>query len=102
MVNFFPEGFWKTVAMIGMVLFFIFGLDVLLGARLVSFLNKVTGRRFHVDQAMVRALSDIKKTVDREYDVEHSMLRGWGRFVVSGSLFLGAALILLVLMPLLK
>lgn len=99
MVDFFPPGFWKTVAMIGMVIFFVLGFDLLMGARFVRLLSRTMNKKFHYDQAIVKVLSDLKKTSDREYDVDAPMLNGWGRFVVSGVLFFGAAIILMNLMP---
>ena len=99
MVEFFPAGFWKTVAMIGMILFIVLGLDLLVGARLVTFLGRTLNRKFHYDEIIVKALSDLKRGSDREFDIDRSILSGWGRFVMSGVLFFGAAIILMNLMP---
>ncbi len=99
MVDFFPLGFWKIVAMGGMVLLFAIGIDLLLGARVVVFLSQWTNRKFHVDQVVVRALADLKKNSDREYDMEHSLLHSWGRFIASGILLAGAVLMAVFLMP---
>ena len=99
MVDFFPPGFWKTVAMLGMILFFVLGIDLLVGARLVGFLSRVLNRKYQVDHAIVKVLTELKKNSDREYDVDRPMISGWGRFVVSGILFFGAAIILMNLMP---
>lgn len=99
MVEFFPPGFWKTVAMLGMILFFILGADLLAGARLTSFLSRTLNRRYQVDQAIAKVLANLQKSSDREYDVDRSMLAGWGRFVISGLLFFGAAMLLLNVMP---
>ena len=99
MVEFFPVGFWKTVAMAGMVLFFILGVDLLLGARMVGAFGRILNQKFQFDQIIVKVLSDIKRSSDREYDVDHSVLNGWGRFVLSGILFFGAVTILMNLLP---
>ena len=102
MDNFFPPGFWKTVAMIGMVVFFILGVDMFLGARMVIFLSKIFNRKFSVDQIMVQALTELKKTSDKEFDVDRSLMSGWGRFVMSGLLVFGGAIILVLLLPSLR
>ena len=102
MDNFFPPGFWRAVAMVGTIVFFVFGVDLLFGARFVSFLSNAVNRKFHVDQVVVQALTDLKKTSDKEFDVDHSLMHGWGRFVMSGLLIFGAAVILMLLLPHLK
>ena len=99
MGSFFPVGFWKTVAEIGMVVFFIFGVDLFLGARLVVFLSRICNRKFHVDQIVVQALAELKKTSDKEFDVEQSLLHGWGRIVMAGLLIFGGAIIMISLLP---
>lgn len=99
MSDFFPPGFWSTVATVGMVVFFIFGVDLLFGSKLVSALSRVVNKRYQVDQAVVQALQELKKMSDREFDMEHALLHGWGRFVMSGLLLFGAALILLNVLP---
>ena len=99
MDNFFPPGFWKTVAMSGMVVFFVLGADLLLGARLVVFLGKTCNKKFSVDAFLIKALAELKKTSDKEFDCESSLLHGWGRFVLSGLLFFGGAVILMSLLP---
>ena len=102
MVNIFPPGFWRGVVMIGMTLFFVLGVDLVLGARLVIFLSRTMNRKFLYDQFIVKALSDLKKGSDKEFDVEHSMMYGWGRIVMGGLLLFGGALILMSLLPRLK
>jgi hypothetical protein len=99
MPNFFPPGFWKTVAELGMLIFFIFGVDLLLGARLVRFLNGSLNKRFQVDQQIINALQDLKKRSDKEFDVDNSLMHGWGRLVMIGLLLFGAALIFLSVLP---
>ena len=99
MVNYFPPGFWKTVAMMGMTLFFVLGVDMLLGARLVIFLNKTVNKKFNVDGMLMQALTELKKGSDKEFDVDRSLMRGWGRFVMSGLLLFGGAIILMSVLP---
>ena len=99
MTEFFPEGFWKAVAMIGMMVFFVLGVDLLLGARLMIFLGRTLNRSFQVDQVIVKILTSLKHNSDRQYDMDRPMLNGWGRFVVSGILFFGAIIILMQLLP---
>lgn len=93
MEGFFPQGFWPGVAMIGMVVFLVFGLDLLFGARLVLGMSRLVNRKFQFDQAMIHALERLKKASDREYDMEGPLLKGWGRFVMSGLLFFGASML---------
>ena len=102
MVDFFPPGFWKVTAMVGMIVFFIVGLDLLLGARLVSFLGQTMNRKFHIDPTVVKALSDLKENSDKEFDTERTLLHSWGRFIASGVLFFCALLMMTVLIPRLK
>lgn len=99
MNNFFPPGFWKMVAEIGMVVFFVLGVDLLVGSRLVTHMSRTMNKKFHVDQIVVHALEALKKNSDKEFDVDHSLLHGWGRFVMSGLLLFGGALILFSLLP---
>ena len=99
MVQFIPPGFWKTVAMMGMALFFVLGVDMLLGAKMVMFLSKTVNRKFNVDKTLMQALTELKKTSDKEFDVDKSLLYGWGRFVMSGLLIFGGAVILTSLLP---
>ena len=99
MDNFFPPGFWPTVAMIGMVVFFVFGVDLLFGAKFISFMSQTVNKKVHIDQMVINALEELKKKSDREFDMESSLLKGWGRFVVSGLLIFGAALIFFNLLP---
>ena len=99
MDNFFPPGFWKTVALLGMLLFFVLGVDLMLGARCIQSLNKFLNKKFHVDEAVVQALVEFKRKTDKEFDLDKSLMRGWGRFVMSGLLLFGGALILLALIP---
>jgi hypothetical protein len=82
-----------------MIVFFVFGVDLMFGARLVRFLSETANRKFQVDQAIIHALHELKKASDREFDVDSSLIRGWGRFVVSGLLFFGAVMILVNLLP---
>ena len=102
MVDFFPPGFWKTVAMMGMIVFFVLGVDMLLGARLVIFLNRTVNKRFNVDGLLTQALAELKKTSDREFDIDRSIMKGWGRFVMSGLLLFGGAILLMSVLPNLK
>ena len=102
MSQFFPTGFWTMVAICGMTVFFVFGVDLLFGAKIISSLSRIVNRKYRVDQALVAALEEIKKASDREFDMEHALLRGWGRFVMSGILLFSASLILLNVLPRLK
>ena len=102
MSDFFPAGFWSVTAIFGMCIFFVFGVDLLFGAKMVSTLSRIFNRKYRVDQAVVAALEEIKKASDREFDIEHALLRGWGRFVMSGILLFSASLILLNVLPRLK
>ena len=99
MENFFPPGFWKTLALLGMVLFFALGVDLMLGARFIKGLNNFLNKKFRVDEAVVEALTEFKRKSDKEFDLDKSLMRGWGRFVMSGLLIFGAALILMLLLP---
>lgn len=99
MSDFFPAGFWYTVAMVGMCIFFVFGVDLLFGSKLVSLMSRLANKTFHFDQAVVSVLTELKKASDREVDVEKKLLQGWGRFVMSGLLLFGAGIILLNLLP---
>jgi hypothetical protein len=100
--SFFPQGFWASLAAIGMVVFLVFGVDLLFGARLMSSVSRTLNRQFHVDEILMRALQELKRTSDREFDVETSILRGWGRFVMSGLLLFGAVLLLMNVIPALR
>ena len=102
MEGFIPQGFWSTLALMGMAVFFVFGVDLIFGAKLIRSVNHMVNKRFHVDQAIVNALADLKKKSDREFDVDQSLTQGWGRFVMSGLLFFGAAMLLLNVIPLFK
>ena len=99
MVSFFPPGFWKTVAMMGMTIFFIFGVDMFLGARMVMFLSKVANRTFNVDKVLMQALSELKRTSEKEFDLDRSLMHGWGRIVMGGLLLFGGAIILMSVLP---
>ncbi len=101
-MNFFPDGFWSTTALLGMIVFCVFGVDLLFGAKLISLLSKSANRKFHVDQNILNALRELKNVSDREFDVEHSLIRGWGRFVLSGLLFFGAVMIFINLLPIIR
>lgn len=95
----FPPGFWPTVALIGMVVFCVFGVDLLMGAKLMLTIGRVVNKKIEIDRIIMDALSGLKKASDKEYDLDHSLMHGWGRFVMSGLLFFGAALILINLLP---
>ena len=97
--DFFPPGFWKAVATSGTVVFFVMGVDLLLGARGMAFVGRVMNKKFEVDQIVVRALDAFKKSSDREFDTEHSLMNGRGRLVVSSILILGSAMMLILLVP---
>ena len=97
--DFFPPGFWKTVAMSGTVVFFAMGVDLLFGARGMAFLGRMVNKKFHVDQIVVQALDTIKKNSDKEFDTERSLMGGWGRLLVSGVLIVGSAMMLILLVP---
>ena len=99
MSDFFPPGFWKAVVASGMVVFFVLGVDLLFGARFVSFLSRYTNRKFHVDQMVVQALNELKKKSDKEFDVDRSLMSGWGRIVMGGLLVFGGAFMLMALLP---
>ena len=102
MDHFFPAGFWPGVALAGTVIFLVFGIDLLFGAKFIRFLSTLANRKFQVDQVIVNALQGLKKVSDREYDVEHSLMYGWGRFVLSGVLFFSAIMVVVHLLPRLK
>ena len=85
-----------------MMVFVVFGVDLIFGSKLISRMSRVVNRKIQVDQAVVHALQELKKASDREFDMEHALLHGWGRFVMSGLLLFGAGLIMLNLLPLLK
>ena len=97
MENFFPPGFWKTVAMSCTVVFFVLGVDFFLGAKLVSRLSRSMNKKFHVDQAVLRLLKWLKEGSDREFDIERSLMNGWGRLVVGGFLIMSGVLVLMLL-----
>ena len=99
MENLFPPGFWRTTALLGMLVFFALGVDLMLGARFITFLNHLFNRKFHVDEAIVQALTEFKRKSDKEFDLDKSLMRGWGRFVMSGLLIFGGALIFMMLLP---
>ena len=99
MESLFPPGFWKTVALLGMLVFFALGVDLMLGARFITFLNNFFNKKFHVDEAVMQALTEFKRKGDKEFDLDKSLMRGWGRFVMSGLLIFGGALIFMMLLP---
>ena len=101
MSDFFPHGFWPAVIMSGMVVFAVFGVDLLFGAKLVLGVSRTVNKTFHVDQAVIRLLESLKKASDQEYDMENTLLKGWGRFVAGGVL-IGAAFLLFNLLPAVK
>jgi len=102
MTSFFPVGFWSTVALMGMILFFIFGVDLLFGAKLMRFLSKIVNKKYQVDRTIENALMELKRVSDREFDLDSSLMRGWGRFVMSGLLFFGAVMIMVNVLPRIK
>ena len=97
--DFFPPGFWKTVAMSGTVVFFVIGVDLLLGARGMALVGRVMNKKFEVDQIVVRALDAFKRGSDKEFDTEHSLMGNRGRLVVSSILIVGSAMMLVLLVP---
>src|SRR3989338_5987502 len=99
MTSFFPAGFWSTVALMGMVVFFVFGVDLLFGAKLMGSLSKIVNKKYQVDRTIENALIELKKVSDREFDLDSSLMRGWGRFVMSGLLFFGAVMIMGNILP---
>ena len=101
MSEFFPHGFWPMVVMIGMGIFTVFGVDLVFGAKLVKNVSRMVNKSFHVDQAVINLLEALKRNSDREYDMENTLLQGWGRFVAGGVL-IGAAFLLFNLLPSLK
>ncbi len=97
-----PQGFWLTVATVMMVIFIIFGIDlVLFKARIVSKVGRMLNKGFNVDKTLVRMLENLKSTSDHQYDVEPTLLNGPGRVVLGCALIVGA-LILFNLLSLLK
>ena len=103
MFDFIPSGFWAAIAMIGMIIFLVFGLDLLIfRARVIALVGRIVNKRFQVDQMIMNALGELKKTSDREFNVEHSIMTGWGRFVMSGLLLFGAALLMMFVLPAIK
>ena len=101
MSEFFPQGFWPAVIMSGMVVFVVFGVDLLFGAKLVLGMSRTVNKAFHVDAVVIRMLESLKKVSDQEYDVETTLLKGWGRFIAGGVL-IGAAFLLFNLLPSVK
>jgi len=102
MTDFFPHGFWSGMAMLWMVIFFLFGVDLLLfRARFVSGLGHFVNKRVHVDQIVIRLLESFKKASDHEVDVEHALLGGRGRLLAGGVLIV-AAFLVYKLLPALK
>ncbi len=99
MANFFPPGFWSATATVGMVVFFILGLDLFFGAKLMTFLSAKLNKSFQVDKMIMHALEDLKSSSDKSFDVDKSLIQGWGRFVMGGMLIFGAGSILLQLLP---
>ena len=97
-----PSGFWSTMAFIGMLICLVFSIDLLLGAKLMRFLGLVVNRKYHVDQNISHALQELEKASDREYDLDATLLSGWGRVVMSGLLFVGAIMLLINVIPKVK
>lgn len=93
------SGFWKAVATSGMVIFFIFGLDLMLGGRLITALNKFLNRKYEVDKALVNVLKKVREGTDREFNTDRSLMNGWGRFVMAGLLVFGGLFILISILP---
>lgn len=102
MADFFPNGFWSTLAMLGMAIFVLFGVDLILfKARIAVRVGSLLNKSFHVDRALLRMLESLKSTSDQEFDIENTLLRGRGRFVAGGVL-LAAAFLLFNLLPSIK
>lgn len=99
MINIFPPGFWSTTATIGMVIFFVLGVDLFFGAKIMSFLSSRLNKSFQVDKMIMHALEDLKNTSDKHFDVDKSLVSGWGRFVMGGMLLFGACTLLLQVIP---
>ena len=102
MADFFPQGFWISVSIVGIVIFLLFGTDLLLfKARFSTSVGRLVNKSFHVDEIVIRTLEGLKKASDHEFNIENSLLGGWGRFVV-GAVLIGAAFLLYNLLPSLK
>ena len=85
--------------MSGTVVFFVIGVDLLLGARGIGALSRTMNKKFHIDQIVVKALDTLKKNSDKEFDTERSLMSGLGRLVVSGVLIVGSAVMFILLVP---
>ncbi len=96
---FFPAGFWSTVAILGMVVFFVLGLDLFFGAKLMIFISARMNKSFQMDKIILQALEDLKSTSDKKFDIDRSLTQGWGSFVMGGLLLFGAFMIMVYLLP---
>ena len=97
--DFFPPGFWKMMVTSGAVVFFLLGVDLLLGAKALRWLGQTMNKKFHVDQVVVKGLAMLKQTSDKEFDTERSLMDGWGRFFISGLLLCCGVMMLMLLVP---
>ena len=102
MDGFFPIGFWPSVAMVGVIICVVSAVDLMFGARLLRFLGNSVNKKYHVDKPIVSALEGLKKASDREFDVDSTLTRGWGRFVMSGFLLAGAVMLAINVLPKIK
>ena len=96
---FFPVGFWKIAVLIAIAAFSIVGLDLVLGAHFISWLSRTMNKKISVDQQVIDMLAKLKRDSDQEFDMEPTLLRGLGRFVASGILFLCVYLMFAFLLP---
>ena len=93
------QGFWKTMATSGMVIFFIFGLDLIFGGRLITFLNKFFNQRYDVDKDIVKTLKKFQEGTNKEFNTDRALMQGWGRFVMAGLLVFGGIFVLISVLP---
>ena len=91
--------FIRNMAISGMAIFFIFGVDLALGGRFIGFLNKFLNRRYDVDGAIANTLNKLKQGIDKEINTDSSLSTGWGRFVLSGLLIFGGLFMMLSVLP---
>ena len=99
MPDIFPPGFWKVTVMASMAVFSIVGMDLLFGSRMVTWMSRTMNKKVHIDQLVVNALASLKKSSDLEFNMESTLLRGAGRIVASGILFLCVYLMFAFLLP---
>ncbi len=102
MGSFFPAGFWSTVAAFGAAVCLVFGVDLLFGAKLLKFLDASMNKKISVDKQVVSALETLKKASDQEFNVDPTLMRGVGRYVMCALLFIGAFMIITNVIPQLK